>query len=395
MRSLYLSYNDATGPLVQSQVVPYLMGLAERGHRFTLVTWQRPSTRGVSAASERMERAGIRWHALRYHAAPRLPATLYDIAAGIALGLRLMRRERFDVVHARSDVPAAVAWGLHRLTGIPFIYDMRGMMADEYAEGGVWSAGSLAYRVTKQMEGRLLTDAAAIVVLTDNIAGYLRSQDARCGSRITVVPCCVDLGRFTPVQRRPPGRPMRLVYAGSVGTWYSMDAMADFVAFGAASRALELLLLTPQEGGALHSTMARRTTLTGRYRVIEAAPESVPAHLASADVGLSFRRASFSQRASSPIKISEYLACGLPVVSTPGVGDVDQLLERERVGVVVRSCDDEGYRTAWERLDALCAEGPRLAERCRAVAERDLSLAEGVRRYASLYDALAARTVTA
>ena len=38
MRALYISYDGMTDPLGRSQVLPYLEGLAKRGHEITLVS---------------------------------------------------------------------------------------------------------------------------------------------------------------------------------------------------------------------------------------------------------------------------------------------------------------------------------------------------------------------
>jgi hypothetical protein len=39
---LYLSYDGMTDPLGQSQVLPYLCGLSQKGYRFTLVSCEKP-----------------------------------------------------------------------------------------------------------------------------------------------------------------------------------------------------------------------------------------------------------------------------------------------------------------------------------------------------------------
>ena len=103
------------------------------------------------------------------------------------------------------------------------------------------------------------------------------------------------------------------------------------------------------------------------------------------DVGLSFIKQCLSKTASSPTKIGEYLASGLPVVASSGVGDVDELLIRSRVGVVVPELTMMGYLKAVEEVLALASD-PGTAARCHAVARECLDL-EGVgwARYRKLY----------
>jgi len=79
----------------------------------------------------------------------------------------------------------------------------------------------------------------------------------------------------------------------------------------------------------------------------------VAAALRDADAGLSFVKPCVSKLASSPTKIGEYLAIGLPVVSTTGIGDIDQLLSGCRFGWgQVRGCATG--RIERHRVSACC-----------------------------------------
>ena len=69
------------------------------------------------------------------------------------------------------------------------------------------------------------------------------------------------------------------------------------------------------------------------------------------------------------MKIGEYLAVGLPVVVTDGIGDYSDLIERERLGVVLKELSPARYLESADLLNSLWAEGDQLRERCRAVAE--------------------------
>jgi glycosyltransferase involved in cell wall biosynthesis len=114
----------------------------------------------------------------------------------------------------------------------------------------------------------------------------------------------------------------------------------------------------------------------------------MPRYLSAADAGLSFVLPAPSKRASSPVKNGEYLACGLPVVTTDGIGDYSDLVGRRRVGVVVRSLDSSGYRAAAAELKDLLGDGG-LARRCAEVARSEVGLYEVViPRYLRLYAGL-------
>src|SRR6266542_4044076 len=93
-RVLYISYNGMLDPLGQSQVIPYLKELSKLGVQFTLLSFEREHADGVDGdqrcktLDEELMPFGIKWHRLRYHQRPSIPATAFDVAAGIRFASR-------------------------------------------------------------------------------------------------------------------------------------------------------------------------------------------------------------------------------------------------------------------------------------------------------------------
>src|ERR1700686_888953 len=200
-RVLYISYNGMLHPLGQNQVIPYLKELSRAGVQFTLLSFERPQafTRaGVemcAALQRELAASGIDWHRLRYHKTPSLPATCYDVWAGIRYGRRLVRSKQIEMVHARSHIPAAIALRLKRRLGVKMIFDVRGLVAEEYADAGHWRKDSLPYRITKAVEGRALAAADGVVTLTERIWPVIKQWDGLRNHDVAheVVPCCAAL----------------------------------------------------------------------------------------------------------------------------------------------------------------------------------------------------------
>src|SRR6266446_260705 len=165
-RVLFISYNGMLDPLGQSQVIPYLKELSKEGVSFTLLSFERDhayTRAGLEQSADlrqELAESEIDWHWLPYHRSPSLPATGYDVWAGIRYGSRLVRRKQIEMVHARSHIPATIALWLKRRFGVKMIFDVRGLLADEYVDAGHWRKGSIPYRITKSAEGRALAAAA-------------------------------------------------------------------------------------------------------------------------------------------------------------------------------------------------------------------------------------------
>ncbi len=395
VRALYVCYLSLEDPLVQTQVVAYLEGLAAQGHVIHLLTFDGPLTRERRRVIEAdLGERAIVWHRARYHKRPSLPATAFDTLHGALLSAHLVRVHRLDAIHARSHVPAAMALVARRLTGCRLIFDVRGLMAEEAADAGRWRRDGVAYRITKHTERAALRRADEVVVLTEAARAHLRRSGDGSADAAAVIPCCVDLERLNGsdadravvrAEIDAGNRPV-MVYVGKFTGWYMEAEMVDFYCAARRSRPdLLFLIVTQADPTPVLRALVRRRVSPADYRVLRAAPEDLGRYLAVCEFGISFIRPSFSKIASSPTKIGEYLAAGLPLVSSRGIGDLDALLTGSRVGVLVDDFSAPCYEAAVDAIRELCVEKG-VRARCREVARTELSLrGVGIPRYNELY----------
>ncbi len=401
-RVLFISYNGMLEPLGQSQVLPYLRELAKRGVRFTLLSFERAKAfeaEGKAACEQlrqKLESQGIEWHWLRYHQRPSVPATLYDVLAGIRKASSLVRRKQIEMVHARGHIPAAIALDLKRRLGTKMIFDLRGLMAEEYVDAEHWREGSIPYRLTKAAERRILATTDGIVTLTERVWPIIKDWEGLRGRDVhhEVIPCCVDLSLFKfsddeRARRRAElglGDRFVLVYSGSFVGWYSNEKMADFFAsFRKKKSDAHLLWLTTGSHDSVRELMTSRGIESGDFSVLSVPSAVVPSYLAAADAGLAFAKSGMSRLARSPVKNGEYLACGLPLIINAGVGDSDALINDWKAGVLIEEFTDAEFTAAGRAIEAMVAQ-PEVREKARAVAEQVFDLqAIGAERYASLY----------
>jgi glycosyltransferase involved in cell wall biosynthesis len=402
-RVLFISYNGMLDPLGQSQVIPYLRELAKRGVKFTLLSFERPKAytpegvRKCEQLREKLRADGIEWHWLRYHQRPSVPATIYDVLAGIRKASTLVRRNRIEMVHARGHISATIALGLKRRFGTKMIFDLRGLMAEEYVDAEHWREDGLPYRLTKAAERRILAATDGIVTLTERIWPIIREWDGLRGRAVhhEVIPCCVDLSlfRFSDAERERRrielglGDQFTVVYSGSLDGWYLTEKMVDFfAALLKGNQEAHLLWLTNGSPDRVRELMRSRHVETKNFSVLSVAPAEVPSYLAAADAGLSFIKRCISKIASSPTKNGEYLACGLPLVINAGVGDSDALIDDWNAGVLIEEFVDREYAEAGRAIEAMVAR-PEVRQKARTVAEQLFDLNTiGTERYVSLYE---------
>jgi len=399
VRTLYVCYFGLREPLVQTQVLPYLRELAARGLTVYLMTFEpqmseRWTAQTLADEQTRLAGEGISWTARRYHKRPSAPATLYDIAAGAVAIVRLVRRHRINVLHARAHIPLAMALLAVRMTGCALIFDIRGLMAEEYADGGVWAPGSLKFRAIKRLEKAGIKKANQLVVLTQAMKQWLVSNQLKSANKIEVIPCCVDFANYDghgKVDHPVDPQLFEVIYAGSVTGLYLLEEMGKFFL---ALRALDpraffriLTRSSPTEAG----ERLRAVGLESKdFWIGGVSASEVPGYLQRARLGLSFRKPTFSQLAASPTKIAEYLAAGLPVVSNSGIGDTDSLLLTETgIGEVLGEFTAAEFNRVAEAALAL-ARDVNTRARCIEVSRRHFDLhAIGGDRYLDVYRRIA------
>jgi glycosyltransferase involved in cell wall biosynthesis len=341
---------------------------------------------------EKLLAQGIDWHPLDYHKRPPVVSTLYDIFRGSLAATWLAKRSEAKVVHGRASVSSAIATLAAKLTGARLFVDADGPLSQEYVDAGVWREGSVGHRLTSWGERRALGSADAVAVLTEH-----RRQEVATwvGNKpVYVLPCAVDLQRFRPVPEQRAARRAELgltgtvfVYAGKPGGWYDTEEMLAFLTV--AKRDFEDLTLLLLSGEDPTPVAALCETAGVPFVTRSVPPREMPSYLSAADIGLCFLRPFPSKLSCSPIKLGEYLACGLPVVSTSGCGDYDELIRSESTGVVVPNSERRAYPAAVGELKALLGS-PNLPDRCRHAASRWVGLHEVVSpRYAEIYRRLA------
>ena len=402
-RILYICYFGVNEPLVRTQVIPYLLEIIKDGVIVHLLTFepQKLASDDIDAERAALAEKGIIWHDLRYHKTPSVPATFYDILNGARFVGKLNRRHKFEVLHCRVHVAALMGtlarkFSRHRPK---ILFDIRGFFPEEYTDAGIWPENGWLYRVVKRVEKWLWREADGFVVLTEKartllFSGAIEEGLDKLGRPVEVIPCCVDPARFevngdlrSNIRRELSVQDRYVIaYVGSFGGWYLSDEMFElFASLREVDRSVFIMVLTQRDAQQVAEKLKELGFGEDDFFVSSVPPAGIPGFLAAADVGISFVKSCYSKQASSPTKIAEYLASGLPIIANSGVGDVDNLITEAGVGVLIDKFDHESYIAAFQKLKALGD----IAEKCRRTAREqfDLETVGGVR-YRRLYDRL-------
>lgn len=138
---------------------------------------------------------------------------------GIPAGVRLIRRYRPAVIWSTYPIATAnlIALSLHRLTGIPWVADLRDPMID-----GEYPSHALTRRIHQWIEARAAVSAARLVFTTPSARrDFLNRHPGVLPSRGLVIPNGYDEADFASVPEATarasvPKHQVRMVHAGFV-----------------------------------------------------------------------------------------------------------------------------------------------------------------------------------
>lgn len=396
--SFYISPWSFNDPLCQSQCLSYVRCLTKDGYGFALMTLENAkfsaSDEQVKDTKRRLERENIFWYPVEWQSGTSIFDKISSVVKTFATGARICFRHKPRIVHSRSSLPTFLSVPLAKLFRIAFLYDADSILSEEYADTDHLSRASSGFKILARNEAKARRCAKQIIVLTENLKKDYREKLGVATTPITVIPCCVDTKKFTFDARAREKRRGQLnlsdetlfVYVGKYGSWYLVDETIDFFkAVLETNESAKLLIVTQDAPEIFLEIFKKKNVGEQSFFITSAAHAEVAEWLAAADVGLALIKPLPSKRGSSPVKTSEYLASGLPIISNAGIGDLDALIEREKVGAVLSDFTEKDYAAALQTVNALL-ENENLRERCRRTAYEHFDLeAVGGARYRRVY----------
>ncbi len=396
---LYITYDGIMEPIGNSQILPYLKGLSRKGVKFYLVSFEKRNYLSdrirIDTFRRELKNYNIEWYMLRYHKRFRTLATIFDITIGILRAMSIARKIKPDIAHARSHIAGLMAWVVSLLTGIKFIFDMRGFWVDERVDAGLLHKNRLLYNFLKKLERLLIYKAEKIIVLTYKAKEILvRGFPGIKQNKIDVIPCCADTTffRFDKEARNfirskyNTQDKIIFIYTGSLIGWYMVKEMLECfkVIKKIEPKALFMLFSKEANHDEIFKIIDELGIPRGDILLTETSFENMPGCLSGADAALFFRKPTFSTKASCPIKFAEYLSLGLPVICNRNIGDLDNIIEDHKVGVLIEDFKESSYNDSYRKLSVLLNDKG-LKDRCRNVAKELFSIEKGVVSYLNVY----------
>lgn len=329
---------------VETGVVDLARHLVRQGHHVVVVS------HGGSLVPE-LTAAGAVHHALPVH--EKSPWTMLRLVPRLT---RLLREEHIDLVHARSRVPAWIAWAACRRAGVTFLTTCHGYYS-RHPTSRVMGWGKLVI-VPSHVIGRHMMDAFRVPL-----------------SRIRLIPRGVRLERLT--YQAPVAKPNGDYVVGIVGRLTPIKGHAVFLrALARVARQFPQVRAVvvgdaPEDRPQYRTALERLTRQLGLERRVEflGTRQDVPDLLRRMDLlAMPSRSAEAFGRA-----VIEAQAAGVPVVASR-VGGIVDIIEDRLTGLLAPPEEPVALAEAMASLLADRDLAARLAEAARAKVEQHFSI---------------------
>lgn len=356
MNVLFVTWDGPQVSYLEGLFLPIFRRLSDIGIRFHVLQFTWGSTSSIETRRNACVHAGISYRAVTILRQPRAVGALATAFIGARHVKEAVHVNHVDVVMARSTLPALATILALRNSQCRMVFDADGLPLDERIDFSGQSPSSLINRLLRDVEAQSVRRANVVLTRSSKAIEILH---ARAGAGTSVEKFYVvtngrDAEQFKPhgaterakVRRKlglNVGTPL-VVYAGSMGPQYCMDEMIRFfVMVHDRSPDAHLLILTGSPE-VVQSALDKHSQLNAFVTTLTVSAQDVPQYLGCADVGLALRQPSFSMQAVAPIKLGEYLLCGLPVVATAGIGDTEAI--STDVGMLLQRMDETELKAA-------------------------------------------------
>ena len=332
---LFITWDGPQVTYLESLFLPIFSSLMSQGGvNFHILQFSWASDGVVSRRRQICEASGCTYKAVSIIRKPVAIGGLITAAMGLWHVKREIKERNIDILLPRSTLPVLTCLLATRPGDIKLVYDADGLPLDERVDFAAQSPSGLVYRSLRDIEAQAVRRADTVLTRSRKAISILQSRAGAGTSeaKFHVVSNGRDKSLFDPgdiadrlgVKKKlgiAADAPL-IVYAGSLGPQYCPDSMFRLFSLIRQSRPdSHFLILTGSPEAMMGSPFVSDQALTSGMTVMRVDANEVPRWLAAADLGLAFREPTFSMQGVAPIKLGEYLLCGVPVVATRGVGD--------------------------------------------------------------------------
>lgn len=253
---------------------------------------------------------------------------------------------KYDFVVAHSFNSIFIANAFKKQFKAPVLLDIHGLWLEEMLSRH--STNSVLRKMAlKKIEKIMLESADGLIYASNPLKNALVDRYPKLTQKPSmVIPCLPDLEQFTFDSKTRKSLRVNwgwenctvVVHSGINAPWVDVAGIRHLLKTAGCIPEVRFLFLAsdPAQWEGVFDGVIDRS----KAKIISLEHKDMPATLSAADVGLVARIDCPINRVASPTKIAEYLAVGLPVLMTAGIGDYDNWVRQFSLGFCLPGLTD-------------------------------------------------------
>ena len=331
---LFITWDGPQTSYMEGLFMPIFQEIAKRGdYQFHVVQFTWADAQKIAHTKAAADQMGITYTAWPVLRKPNVSVgSLLTVLSSTGKIKKYIRENNIHIVMPRSTFPAMMVNQIKN-KAFKLIFDADGLPIEERIDFAGLKKESFQYRLMKSAETKMLKSADAVITRSQKAIDI---HTAHIGesyrSKFSVVFNGRDKNIFAyrPHIREQVRQELGLkdellfVYAGSLGPQYCLNEMLEIFQAYAENHLAKFLILTGNTEFAEQNIPSELK----EHVILKSVPsEKVSFYLNGGDVAFGLRKPTFSMQGVAPIKLGEYLLCGLPVIASKGIGDTEKILE--------------------------------------------------------------------
>lgn len=225
-----------------------------------------------------------------------------------------VKRYHIDVLQGEKEIASMTAITLGKRLGIPVIADIHGLLVEESLSYGFLKNDSKECLESRAFVSDVLDQSDGIVVVSENLKHHLVENFSIGDEKIFVIP---NAGTFKGLKRQLRPMAETIIYAGILEPWERVDlAISSIPHVVKVHRKVRFFIAG---AGSLKRNLIKLVNNLGVNDYVSFAGtiayDKVGDFLAQGDVAVLPSTVDLVRRVACPIKLFNYLASGLPVVT--------------------------------------------------------------------------------
>lgn len=345
--ALVFIYNSFSDPLFKGNLFQHLLVESKKNRfKFIIISFEQKDYQLSKKEEDKLKKEllglNMLWYPLKWHSGRFiLFKKLYDGINALLIVLKLHFKFKPKVIISLGTIAGSFSYILKTIFSYKHFAYQHEPHSEFMLDFGIWKKNSFSYRILNYLERKTAHSAEIISTGTDLMVSRLKKE--RIKGLIFKLPSCAndELFRIDNNKRIEIRNKLGLsdahkvfIYVGKFGGIYYKDEIFEIIS--ELNRLIDnffIIILSPDDSGWIRKKLKEQNI--EQFHVNKVLYERVYEYLNAADMGISAIPGYPSQKFRSPIKVGEYLLCGIPYITNEGVSEDDIVAQKFKAGVVL------------------------------------------------------------